>query len=577
MTVTGLGTNRRTSRVPFLALVSGGLLLAALIMFGLELTRFAQGRDRLQTDITVAGVPVTGLTASEAAAAWESVYQQPIELEYQGHPILLYPSEVGFRVNSAQMQEAIRARLATSTNYWEDFWNYLWQRPTNPVAIELVADYSQARLREFLTDVAARYDQVASTAGFDLTTMTFASGAGGTRLDINRSIAAIEAALFRPVNRQVTLIMENEGARAADMQTLRQAILSYMALMGFAPDGPETLASIGVIDLQNGQEMWINPDIAYSSMSTIKIPILINAFRWLTFAPDQDVRWLMGASILCSLNSASNFLMQLPGSGSNERAQLADGLRQVTETAAELGARYTFINAPLFVGVQGWSINDNPPPVPNPNFDARPDLWSRTTAEDMAILLQGLYDCATYGSGFIAAMPESFTQLECQQMIELMSGNIINRLIELGVPPGTRVAHKNGWGGTARSGANVSDAAIVFSPGGDYILVAFMWEAQASPDGIGSLLPWETIEGISRIVYNYFNPTAPQMVSRVPQNPLGAIDCVMPNPQFHDRLDLNNINVGRFDENGYLEPDACYGYPNCGVDRVPDSFLPANR
>lgn len=573
MTVTGLGTKRSGRRVPILALLSGGMLLAALIMLALELSRFAQGRDRLQTDITVAGVPVTGLTSSEAAAAWELVYQQPIELEYQGHPVLLDPAQIGFRIDSAQMQETIRARLATGTNYWQDFWNYLWQRPTSPVSIDLVADYSEARLREFLQDLADRYDRGASTAAFDPMTMTFAVGASGTRLDVQRSITNIEEALFRPTGRKVVLPMENEGARAADMSTLRAAILSYLEMLNFPPNGPETLASIGVVDLDNGAEMWINPDIAYSAMSTIKIPIMINIFRWLAFPPDADVRWLLGASILCSNNSASNFLMQIPGDGGSEQAKLADGLRQVSSTAADLGARYTFINAPLFVGVQGWSINDNPPPVPNPAFDAKPDLWSRTTPEDMAVLLQGLYDCAEYGSGFIAAEPERFTQTECQQMIELLSGNIIDRLIELGVPKGTRIAHKNGWGGTPNGGANVSDAAIVYTPGGNYILVTYMWEAQANQDGIGTLKPWEAIEGVSRVVYNYFNSAAPLMVTRVPENPLGAIDCVMPNPDSHDRLDLTNIDNGRFTAEGYLEPDACYGYPSCGVDQPPASFV----
>jgi hypothetical protein len=74
-------------------------------------------------------------------------------------------------------------------------------------------------------------------------------------------------------------------------------------------------------------------------------------------------------------------------------------------------------------------------------------------------------------------------------------------------------------------------------------------------------------------VYNYFNSGAPLMVTRVPENPLGAIDCVMPNPETPERLDLSNIDNGRFTEEGYLEPDACYGYPSCGADRLPASFV----
>ncbi len=92
-----------------------------------------------------------------------------------------------------------------------------------------------------------------------------------------------------------------------------------------------------------------------------------------------------------------------------------------------------------------------------------------------------------------------------------------------------------------------------------------MWEAKANPDGIGSLEPWKAIEGISRIVYNFFNADQPMLTPRQPENPYGAIDCVMPNPAFKERLSLTNISNGRFDANGYLVPDACFNYPQCGA------------
>jgi hypothetical protein len=184
---------------------------------------------------------------------------------------------------------------------------------------------------------------------------------------------------------------------------------------------------------------------------------------------------------------------------------------------------------------------------------------------DMATLMQELYDCAEYNSGLRGAFSNEYTQLECRQMLELLSGNIVGRLIELGVPPGIRIAHKNGWGGAqgGASGGNVSDVAIVYSPGKTYVLSIFMWEAQANPDGLGTLRPWEAIEEISRIVFNYYNPDRPMVTPRVPENPNGAIDCVMPNPAFIEKLDLNNINSGRFNPDGTLVADACYGYPVC--------------
>jgi len=571
MSVTGLGTRRQAVRLPVLSFFSGLMLIAALVLFALELINFEQSRERLQTDITVAGVPVSGLRLAEAVTAWENIYQQPVLLEYLGHPIQLSPASIGFVIKSDQMQSEIRAQTALSSNYWQDFWNYLWRRPTEPISVPLIADYSEARLREVLQDIARRYDQAASSGNFDLNTLTFGAGAAGTRLDIERAIPLIEAALFRPQNRAVKLPMRTEGAKAADMSTLRAAILQYFQSRNFVPNGPDTLASVGVIDLQDGAEMWINPDIAYSAASTIKLPVLINTFAQLNFTPQPDIRWLMASSILCSINESTNFLMQYTGRGNSPRAKLADGLRQVNETMRRVGARYTFINAPLWVGASDlWSINDNPPPVPNPNFDARPDRWSRTTPEDMASLLLQLYDCAQYGSGLAAAAPEQFTQTECQQMLELLSGNIIGRLIELGVPQGTRVAHKNGWAPGNQSWNN-NDVGIVFTPGGNYILVIYTWERLLPGQQVGNIALWEIMEGVSRIVYNYFNPSQPMVTPRTPENPLTALDCVMPSRP--EKLDLSDIRKGRFDANGYLEPDACYGFPNCGIDRPPPSFV----
>ena len=66
------------------------------------------------------------------------------------------------------------------------------------------------------------------------------------------------------------------------------------------------------------------------------------------------------------------------------------------------------------------------------------------------------------------------------------------------MPEGTIVAHKHGFGSTD----TIGDAGVVFSPGGDYVIVMYMWK----PD----YLEWEVtapiMATISRVVYRYFNP-----------------------------------------------------------------------
>src|SRR5258708_34482795 len=133
MTVTGLGTSRKSVRFPVLPLLSAAMLLAALIWFTIELARFAQRRDVIQVDVTVAGVSVTGLKSSEAVTAWERVYDQPVEIDFQGNRILLSPSkDIGFRTNSDLMLADVNAKLSRTRSYWLRFLEYLWGQPITP-------------------------------------------------------------------------------------------------------------------------------------------------------------------------------------------------------------------------------------------------------------------------------------------------------------------------------------------------------------------------------------------------------------------------------------------------------------
>jgi beta-lactamase class A len=94
--------------------------------------------------------------------------------------------------------------------------------------------------------------------------------------------------------------------------------------------------------------------------------------------------------------------------------------------------------------------------------------------------------------------PDALSADECQTMINWMSENRIENLMEMGLPAGTKVAHKHGWISDTHA-----DAGLVFTPGGDYVLVVFLhrpewlqWEESAS-----------LIADISKAAYNYFNPS----------------------------------------------------------------------
>jgi beta-lactamase class A len=426
------------------------------------------------------------------------------------------------------------------------------------VTVPLQATYPASDLRLYLENIAERYDAKLNEAGFDLDTLTFHSGMGGSRLDIDRAMALIDLALYdpQPDHRRIVLPLVDAAAPQRSMDTLRDAIIQLTGKMGFAYDGDQTQASVFIMDLKTGQTVKILADVPYSAESTIKIPIMVNLFRK-ELLVTQDEAFLLTESILCSNNAASNYLMQVAGDSElGFENQLRDGLNQVSCTAQKLGAEHTFISAPLYVGDTKYQFEAavcRPATPANTAFNTETDAFSQTTAQDMGVLLSEIYDCANYGSGLMAVYPDDITQTECKQMLNLLSGNRIDRLIELGVPPGTRVAHKNGWGPPGTSG----DAAIVFSPGGDYILVVYTHELVNTAEKLPTIASWELIEEISRLTYNYFNPLAPLFQRREPILPYTAIDCVTVSSP--DEVDLNDINKNRLDANGNPLPTACYG------------------
>ena len=100
----------------------------------------------------------------------------------------------------------------------------------------------------------------------------------------------------------------------------------------------------------------------------------------------------------------------------------------------------------------------------------------------------------------LADFPGQFTPEECRQIILTMSANKINVLSEAGVPLGTRVAHKHGWIEDTHG-----DAAIIFTPGGDFVLSMALFQPQWLPYD----LSWPIMAEMTRMAYNAFNPQAP--------------------------------------------------------------------
>jgi beta-lactamase class A len=535
--LTGLGTRKKSRRLPIIPIFSWLFILLALGLFALELIRFSQELDTLASDVSVGGVEVGGLSAVEAVGRWEQAYAQPITLWYAESPIILDPASVGFSTNQESMLAAARAASENEQTFWSRFLNYLTgQQTAQTFDVELSADYQDRLLDDYLRNIAARYDRAPGTADFDVSTLAIRPGGTGYSLDIDAAKPLVDAALRDPNNREVVLPVSGTNADRPDIVALRNLIVGFLDSQGFIYDGQSTVASVFILDLETGAEVNILSDVSMSAASTIKASILLNYFRYLTFAPSQDEAFLMVQSLLCSNNSSSNFLMEIAGGG-----DIFEGLADVTNTSQFVGARNTFISAPFDLG-DGVVLGSIPAPTisPNADFNTGADPFNQTTAEDLGTLFSMIYDCAMYGSGIMAAFPEGeFTALECRQMLNIMSANDLGRLLQGGIPDGVPIAHKNGWLGNVHG-----DAGIVFPENGhNYVIAVFVWE---DAEFMSFERAWPLIEGISRAAWNYFSPEAPLIAPRtdLPEQARACDGATGFSPPYGE-VDLNNINAWR--------------------------------
>jgi len=477
--------------------VSLGLLLAAVALFFYELVAFSRRRARMPGGLTIAGVPVAGLSQSGALEQVLQTYSTPVEVFYGDQLILLMPASIGFRLDTEVMLAAAELER-TGTDFWSGFWDFLWNRAGEAASIPLRAEYSPAQLEAVLIDIAARYDQPPIPVDPIPGSPNFSPGKPGRVLDISRAAELIGEILQIPNNRRVNLPVVADAPPKPTMETLEVLLKQNIDIVGF--DG---LIVLYLVNLRNGDEihfayfgnndLQVEPDIAFSAASTIKIGIAMAFFRFFDQPLDPEADRLLSEMLTLSGNDPADWLM--------ERMDREMGPILVTETLEELGLESSYIIAwyhPPAVPVSGGYPQT--PGNQRTDIKTNPDILNQTTASEVGMLLSDIYNCTRGGGTLMAVFPDQISRDECSVILDLMSQNKIGVLIEAGVPEGTRVAHKHGW--TSSPLDMVSDAGIVFSPGGDYVLSLFLWNEHE--------MIWEPtsklVAGLSQAVYNYFNP-----------------------------------------------------------------------
>ena len=475
-------------------------IVAAVVLTMFQLVSYSRQRNSYPAGMTIGGVAVGGVNAQIASERVLQVYSQPVEVQYAGQIIHVTPGLVGFSIDIESMLAAADLER-TQASFWNGFWGLLWNRDVGVVEIPLRASLSDEQLKAYLqTEIAARYDQPASAAQPIPGSVNFSSGQPGQELNINRAVILIEDALRSPSSRVVSLSFQRTDPARPTIPHLGILLQQIIEVSGF--DG---IIGLYMLDLQSAQEIHfalndgetvpVQPDISFTASSTVKIPIMLSYYiKYGSSSVDETTAELIASMIRLSENPPADVLM--------DELDIVTGPLVVTEDMQKIGLENTFIagyfepGSPLLRRVY-TSANQRT------DINTDPDDYNQTTPSDMGMLLADMYQCAESGGGaLVAAFPTQITQEGCQQMVSFLVQNKIGVLIEAGVPEGTQVGHKHGWVsdgfGTIH---NVSDAAIVYTPGGDYVLTIYAYHpVQAVWDPTSALFA-----EISQAVYNYFN------------------------------------------------------------------------
>jgi beta-lactamase class A len=493
----------RTRNPSFLIIrvISLIFIVAAVAMTLFQLFNYSRERNNYPAGMTIGGVAVGGVNAQTASERVLQVYSQPIEVQYAGEIIHISPSQVGFSVDIESMIAAADL-VRTTSPFWGGFWDNLWNRPRPASAIPLRASLEDEQLLAYLeTEIAPRYDKPASTAQPIAGTVIFESGSAGQELNIDRALTLIEDALESPTSRTIALSYQETAPARPTMENLEILLKQIIDLSGF--DG---VISLYLSDLQNaqevhfaldnGEELLLEPDIAITASSTIKIPIMLSNIIH-RGTPDERTAGYMEDVFQQSDNAAADILMT--------QIDAFQGPIIVTEDLQKLGLENTFMAGFFCSPANPCPLLKRYSTPANQRTDVytNPDDYNQTTSSDIGMLLTDIYQCSETGGGaLIAAFPNQISQADCQLMIKYMEQDKFGSLIQAGLPDGTKVAHKHGFI-PDRFGVvhDISDVGIVYTPGGDFVLAIYTYHPV---QGIWGEVNPLFVE-LTQAIYNYFN------------------------------------------------------------------------
>ncbi|MBN1642005.1 MAG: serine hydrolase [Anaerolineae bacterium] len=469
------------------------IIILMILYTILQLDGYLAYRELLPPGTTISGLAVGGLTHQEARAIVEQAYDAPVTLYYGNDTIRLHPQRVEFRLKQSTVWADLERQMR-SASFLKGFGTYLLGDDLPPLHVEIDGRLNEQKLGQLLADIAKEYDRGMLPPQAKMETLTFSRGQSARWLNIEASIPLVIAALNSASDREATLIYE-QGAPppGSDISLLRQMI-------EWRVEEFNGIVSVFAKNMETGEELVIGGDVAYAGMSILKIPIMIETYRWLSGEPDQETAKLLRETMITSGNFTANLLLRQIGYRQRGEDSAFAGVDELNETLSRLGMVNTFMATP-------YDTEELPrrfvtPANSRTDLTTYPDPYMQTTALDAGMVLEMIYQLSKGGGTLMVAFPGAFTAEEGQAMIDLMAQNHEAILLEGGLPDDAQLAHKHGY--VEDTHAN---AAIVLTPEGDFVLVVFIYYRE----GWLGELSFPIFADIATATYNYFNIDNPYL------------------------------------------------------------------
>jgi hypothetical protein len=379
---------------------------------------FATSRNVLPPETRLGDVDVTGLTIDDAISKTVTALNMTVTMRYGGEEIALNPAAVDFRLNRVvaelQLREVIDAQQGIG-----QLPAFMLRQHIRNNDLPLPYLYAEPKLQAELDGIAQRIDREPRPPQPDVNTGAVAAGGDGQLLNRADATTKILGALSSSIARRVDLPVDVVPLGAASVKTIEPQIAERLSAFTGAEGN---IAGVFIKDLQTGEELSINGDVAFSGAGWARLAVATEGAR-MNAADAAALVAIAGAGDMNAINP----VLQTLGNG-----DLQLGVDAVNAMLNRLGLRNTFLAQQFFSSVRPPSIVT--PANSRGDINASPDPNAQSTVADAGVLMEMLWQCSNGEGAMLLAMGDEnpFTADTCKAVLDAVASSPFNGLIKAG-------------------------------------------------------------------------------------------------------------------------------------------------